>query len=222
MVCWLSIPSQLRVRYNDSMHHAYLVNGAVEPLVKYLGEDASGYDFWRGEFATFGIDESRDIKERAGRKAAHAGAKKIFIISAHSFTIEAQNALLKLFEDPAPDTHFFILTKSAEYLLPTLRSRLAVLEIGGENSERGNEAENFLKKNISERMAFIAKAAKEENAKQIALEIIEGLTMHIRSKNIAPSSNDRDAHERLLRYRGYLFGRSPSVKMILESAALMI
>lgn len=204
------------------MHHAYLVTGTMKSLIKHLGEDAGGYDFWQGEFGTFGIDESRELKERAGRKAASSGGKKIFVIAAHSFTLEAQNALLKLFEEPAPDTHFFILTPSAQYLIPTLKSRLFYLEIGNRKLEIGKVSGEFLRKTVPERIAFAAKIAKEENAKQVALEIIEGVIVHVRGKNMIPSREDAEALEKLSQYRDYLFGRSPAVKMILETAATMI
>ena len=54
--------------------------------------------------------------------------KKIFIIETGFFTREAQNSLLKVFEEePTEGTHFFVFTPSAETLLPTLRSRMVIL-----------------------------------------------------------------------------------------------
>lgn len=208
------------------MHHAYLVTGTMGELLEHLGEDAHGYDFWRGEFATFGIDESRDLKERAGRKAATEGGKKIFVISAHTFTLEAQNALLKLFEDPVSDTHFFILTPSAQHLIPTLKSRLFDLAPAVAQRKEGESekkiAKEFLNASYPLRIAFAVKIAKEEGAKQTALEIIECILLHIRERNAVPKREDAEILEKLSRYRDYLFGRSPSVKMILESAAIML
>lgn len=208
------------------MHHAYLVSGTKESLLAYLGDNATGADFWHESFATFGIEESRSLKERAGRKAAAEDSKKIFVISAESFTGEAQNALLKLFEDPMPDTHFFILTPSEKYLLPTLKSRLAVLEVGNKKLEirkEGKEStKKFLEKNLAERIAFAAKIAKEDNAKIQAIQIVEGITAHVREKNTIPTHEDAEILGRLLQYRDYLSNRSPSVKMILETVAILV
>ncbi len=206
------------------MHHAYLVSGTKELLLEHLGDAASGADFWYEKFITFGVDESRALKERAGRKSASANAKKIFVISADSFTLESQNALLKLFEDPVPDTHFFILTPFAPYLLPTLRSRLADFNLEEKQKEKHAKtlAQEFLQKKLSERIIFAAKIAKEEDGKMQAIEIIEGITAHVRAKNTVPIPEDARMLERLLSYREYLSARSPSLKMILETVAILV
>ncbi|MCI0542727.1 hypothetical protein L0Y69_03200 [bacterium] len=215
---------------NSDMHHAYLVSGTKESLLEHLGALASGADFWYEKFATFGVDESRALKERAGRKSASADAKKIFVISADSFTVESQNALLKLFEDPVSDTHFFLLTPFAPYLLPTLRSRLAELNLlatdglekegSGKGKIENKLAKEFLQKKLAERIAFATKIAKEDDGKMQAIEIIEGITAHIRAKNTIPTKEDAKILTQLLQYRDSLSARSPSVKMILETAAL--
>ncbi len=209
------------------MHHAYLVSGTYENLLAHLGELASGSDFWHGDFDTFGIDEGRSLKESAARKAMTEGGKKIFVITANSFTSEAQNSLLKLFEEPVPDTHFFILTPSAKFFLPTLLSRFSKLDLsdGGEGKEDQTKlAKDFLKKTPAQRIAFAAKLAKEENAKREAVELLESLIVYVRSraKSKAASPEDVENLTHLLKYREYLFGRSPSVKMILEATGLLV
>lgn len=215
------------------MHHAYLVFGGKEALHTHLSREGVLFrgnpDFLDLEFDAFGIDESRSLKERASRKAATEDAKKIFIISANSFTIEAQNALLKLFEDPVPDTHFFIISTFASYFLPTLKSRLAELNLLEEKQAEKQKkinilAQEFLGKKPADRILFAAKIAKEEDdyGKQRAIEIIEGLIVYIRAKNIIPAKKDASTLEKLLTYRDYLSHRSPSAKMILETAAIML
>lgn len=212
-------------------HHAYLVSGTCGELLASLGNLAFGSDFWRGDFDVFGIDDSRALKERASRKAMVEGGKKIFVISAGSFTVEAQNSLLKLFEDPTPDTHFFILTPSAKFLIPTLRSRLTSLALNNEVGQRKkmeraceSPGQDFLKKTLRERMAMATKIAKEEYGKQHATELIESLITHIRSmsKNKMHTESDARTLHRLIKYREYLFGTSPSVKMIVEAAAFSV
>ncbi len=61
---------------------------------------------------------------------------KYIILSALSYNVYAQNALLKLFEEPPRNIVFIILTRSKNALLPTIRSRLPqkVLSIKKEQS----------------------------------------------------------------------------------------
>jgi len=48
----------------------------------------------------------------------------LFVIAASFITHEAQNALLKLFEEPPVDTAFVLVVPPAFQLLPTLQSRI--------------------------------------------------------------------------------------------------
>lgn len=53
--------------------------------------------------------------------------KFLYIQSAELLSTEAANALLKPIEDYHPNRHIFLLTTSAERLLPTIRSRAVIL-----------------------------------------------------------------------------------------------
>ena len=97
----------------SGLHHAYLLEGIAESILKelheFLEEGLSFHikgnpDFWHGAFDTFGIDDGRALKEMQSRRPV--GERKIFIVQANFFTREAQNALLKVFEEPTPNTHF--------------------------------------------------------------------------------------------------------------------
>jgi DNA polymerase-3 subunit delta' len=55
------------------------------------------------------------------------GARVVVIDGAHALTTEAQNALLKLIEEPPPSTLFILVTDNVEALLPTVRSRCAAV-----------------------------------------------------------------------------------------------
>lgn len=52
--------------------------------------------------------------------------EKILVIQANSFRIEAQNALLKIIEEPPRNIKFIIVTQSKNLLLPTIRSRMLI------------------------------------------------------------------------------------------------
>ena len=52
--------------------------------------------------------------------------EKILVIYANSFRTEAQNALLKIIEEPPRNIKFIIATQSKNLLLPTIRSRMLI------------------------------------------------------------------------------------------------
>ena len=70
-----------------------------------------------------GVDDARDLRERAFY-APVAGRFKIYIIDeAHMVTREGFNALLKLVEEPPPHLKFVFATTEPEKVIPTIRSR---------------------------------------------------------------------------------------------------
>src|SRR3989344_8671892 len=120
--------------FDSLTHHAYGIAGQPETIIPKLIKSLLkiGYrtkgnpDFRVESHDVMGVDESRVLKEAAGRKAI-SGSKKVFIISARGITKEAQNALLKVFEEPPLGTHFFLIVPSLDILLPTLQSRVYLL-----------------------------------------------------------------------------------------------
>ncbi len=70
-----------------------------------------------------GIDDIREIRDRALLQPAE-GAYKVYIIDeAHQLTDAAWNALLKLIEEPPPHLVFVFCTTDHTKVLPTVRSR---------------------------------------------------------------------------------------------------
>ncbi len=70
-----------------------------------------------------GVDDARDLRERA-YFAPVASRYKIYIIDeAHMVTTQGFNALLKLVEEPPPHTKFIFATTEPEKVIGTIRSR---------------------------------------------------------------------------------------------------
>ena len=70
-----------------------------------------------------GIDDARELREKAIYAPA-ASRYKIYIIDeAHQLTNEAANALLKLVEEPPPHLRFIFATTEPDKIIPTIRSR---------------------------------------------------------------------------------------------------
>ena len=70
-----------------------------------------------------GIDNVREIRERAVLQPVEGGYKVYIIDEAHQLTTQAWNALLKLIEEPPPHLVFVFCTTDLASVLPTVRSR---------------------------------------------------------------------------------------------------
>ncbi len=73
------------------------------------------------------VDQIRALKDFAQKTAPEGLWKIILINSLNDLGLNAANALLKILEEPQPKTLFFLIFHSGEILLPTLRSRCALI-----------------------------------------------------------------------------------------------
>lgn len=212
----------------EKLHHAYFLQGDTETVLpellsffeKELEIVQSGNPDMRVEsYETFGVDEGRELKD-AQLSKSFSGGKKIFIVSFETITVEAQNSLLKVFEEPKPDTHFFLISQSGSRLLPTLRSRVEFIQTESDTKTDVSRAKKFISSGISERMSLIESIAEEKNKKE-AKELLSGIVTVIRdSKPIEKFSKEDSATlQDVLKAHEYLSDRSPSIKMLLEHIA---
>lgn len=212
-------------------HHAYFVHSfkdSVTHLKEYLKKKfninhAQNPDFFHEKFDVLAIDDSRRIKDLHSSKSFLAGSKKIFILEADGITHEAQNALLKVFEEPHEDTHFFMVMPSVSILLPTLRSRLLVLETPHEEITVFTEIEKFLKLSPKDKVDFVDEIAQditdEKATKADAQRFLATLEMALYQKGVEKNSEGLKA---VLKARDYLNDRGASVKQLLEYVALSL
>ncbi len=214
-----------------NLHHAYVVEGEREESLKrlfdFLEKDVNfkingNPDFWHASFDTFGIDEGRNLKEMQSKKSFTENGKKIFVVSLNFITIEAQNSLLKVFEEPTEGTHFFILVPSAEIFIPTIRSRVSMLSFGLEkNTDDTDDVKKFISSSTAERLKLLEKII-EEKDKNLAIKFLNNLEKslyEIWGKNL--DSEKTETFNQIIICKNYLNDRSPSVKMILEHIALV-
>lgn len=213
----------------DGLHHAYLIEGRAKDLLPKLmvffetnlGIKTSGNpDFWQGVFETIGIEEGRLIKERQSLTAFSQGVK-IFVISAGGITHEAQNALLKVFEEPTPRTHFFLILPSAESLLPTFLSRLFRYVYGQKEEETDRLAAQFLSLLPAARLTLLKPIIDDKN-KTSAVSFLGSLEKQLKNSKKDMTQNDIFVFEEIIACRSYLHDRSPSVKLILEYLSLIV
>ena len=77
-----------------------------------------------------GIDTVRELITSSKYRSFGAAGKRVWIIDeVHKMTNDAQNAMLKLLEDPPKHCYFILCTTDPNKLLPTVRGRCMELEV---------------------------------------------------------------------------------------------
>jgi DNA polymerase III subunit delta' len=80
--------------------------------------------------AAIRIETVRELVRQIGGLPFEARARAFVVDEAHLMTEQAANALLKSLEEPPPTSHVFLVSASAQGLLPTIRSRCQLLRFG--------------------------------------------------------------------------------------------
>lgn len=221
----------------DTLHHAYFFEGERKALLselfdfleKKLKMGMKGNpNFYTGEFDTFTIDDGRMLKEMQANKVAD-GERKVLVVAFNSITREAQNSLLKIFEEPTERTHFFIITPSASLFLPTLLSRIQRGESSNEKQQlETREGEKFLKFSKGDRVQYIKELMEdisdEKKDKQYAIGLLEQLEVILSSKISLQKATPEDLAmiKLIVKSQDFAHDKSASVKMILENIALSL
>lgn len=76
-----------------------------------------------------GVEAVRELMKDAAMQGFNGQRRAFLILNAHRMSQQAQNALLKIFEEPPADT-LLLLSGNEEGLLPTVRSRCMILRLG--------------------------------------------------------------------------------------------
>jgi len=132
--------------------------------------------------ADHGIDAVREARAFLSLRSFTGGRRVVIFDDAHALTEEAQNALLKILEEPNPSGLLILVTAHPDALLETIRSRCETKEFHAATREAFREAlkENKLK---PDQIAFLYKftdgaiglakdlLANTENLKKTAAEL---------------------------------------------------
>lgn len=202
-------------------HHAYLLLGAsdksLESLLSWFEEagirEGAYPDLSVEDYKQFGIKEAQELKSRQSKKPLSVA--RYFILSFSSATPEAQNALLKTFEEPSSDTYFILLAPAGVSLLPTFLSRFRVITL--EDKSRKLE---FLGLETAERLSLVEEMVKEGGKKKAHL-LLDSLEKET-EKNLRKEAKDKwsAAAETVLASRRFLSNPRANLRLILEHLAL--
>lgn len=208
-----------------SFHHGYLLVGDFDALREMTKEAAQAIlgkieahpDFFYQKYEFFRIEDSHEIRRRASMKP-FIGANKVFVLEILSIGVEAGNALLKLFEEPYEGTYFFVIASSLDEIIPTLRSRLTIVNYFPKNFEPNEEKKIFYKEflsNLPNKRMEMAKKFFED--KQRTIEFLNEIEVVVHNK-----LSDFLILGKIQECRNFLYQKGGSAKMVLEYLALTL
>lgn len=232
--------SLIKEHFNkDKSHHAYLLEGSHDEILLDLKNSLhdlgisteANPDFFSFSFDVFRIDDAREIRSLSTDKSFSGENKKIFIISANNFLQEAQNILLKMFEEPKLNTHLFIIIPDSNLVLKTLLSRMYLIKYPKNSLDSKKEAENFIKMKIKERIDFIKESfsSKTEEEGEIsnktkASQFLNSLeeVLHQKFFNKKEKKDNMSFFNQIFIAREFLRQSGTSPKSLLEGVALSV
>ena len=231
-------------------HHAFAIEAEVEEGITFaqawvekgLGMKAKNNpDIVVLRYGLLSVEDARQVSELAAGKA-FVSEYKVVIIAASRAYHEAQNALLKVFEEPPAGTYLFLIMPSLGGLLPTLRSRVQIFDmqtsdmrcptfaVGHRMSDMSDVpeiAEQFLKATKEKRSAMIRgsqaerRGERRENRDE-AIALVNGIEAAVYSDGSQAAFKYAELLSDIAVLRGHLYDRSAPVKMILEHLSLVI
>lgn len=106
-------------------------------------------------FATVSVDDTRDILSIASQTGL--SGSRALVIACERIFHEAQNALLKLFEEPPEGLTLFLIVPTRSLLLPTLLSRVSSIGETRTHFPVSDMATTFISAKKDEREKMVAK-----------------------------------------------------------------
>lgn len=148
---------------------------------------------------TFKIDAVRDIRSDAFIIPNEA-AKKVYILkSADKMNVQAQNALLKIIEEPPSYARFILECESRASMLETIMSRVTAFNLGAAerllDSEYLQKAENLAVSladalTASAELPFMRLTSELEKDKDLFVPLLSSLQLIFRDAAIIKTGND--------------------------------
>lgn len=209
----------------NNLYHAYAIEGPRSAVLKSLEDklrDEVGIDLqaphWRQEVDQFSIQEARNIHRHHQRRLPTSPF--IYLLAWEEVTKQAQNALLKVIEEPQSGTHFFLVVPRLSDLLPTIISRVQTVSWRQTSSRVTSEsklANSFLYGSYQNRLEIISQLVGEKADLSIG-QFLDQLQILLRDQIEGSGTGDK-ALSQAQRWVGQA-GVTP--KYILETLALLL
>lgn len=228
--------------FPQDLYHSYVVEGepytTAGELLKFLEvrgvAEHQSSDVLFQVYESFTMDDSSQIKDWHSQLGIGKN-KRVCIIATKFINREAEQTLLKIIEEPAENTHFFIVVPDSGALLGTILSRVHIIktEISNEDdvTDLKKVVQDFIKANPSDRIkkvtTIIDDNKEKENSGQLryyATSFVNEIESIYYQKFTKDKKNTQIKFtlNELQKSREYLSTPGASVKMILEHLALVI
>ncbi len=177
------------------------------------------------EKKSIGIGTVKDTIKALGQKPFSHKYKLLIIWDADLMTIEAQNTLLKVLEEPPAYATIILCAPTKTSVLPTILSRCKRVELRTKALETtasdSNELANPFELSLGERLSWAAETSKED--REVVVEILENfiLTME-KSLKTRPTSQNAKVLAKLSEIRNDLLKTNVNLKLALEYLVLSI
>ncbi|KAA3660707.1 MAG: DNA polymerase III subunit delta' [Calditrichaeota bacterium] len=168
------------------------------------------------------IDSIRELRRNLGLKTFGHQRRVIILLDAHKMTREATNAVLKVLEEPPPDTYFLLISSDQENLLPTIISRCQLVQFNNLTDEdilqsllaggRGTESE----------LRLVARMAR--GSMRRALQLVETGAGEMKEVGVELLRTAFKRYSEIAAYGAEIAGKyeRPQLKEILESLILWL
>lgn len=164
---------------------------------------------------SFGVSDARALQESAVIRPVSRDTR-VFVLVLGSITHEAQNALLKLFEDPPSTAEFHVVLSGVQALLPTLQSRFLTVPTKASIESTPESFTIFMAQAYADRLSTIAANTKAKDVVWIQ-EIMHGVSIWIHTHSEAHA-----VRKNVALIDQYIRRRGASKKMLLEELALSL
>lgn len=229
-------------------HHAQLIEGNIDSYNQILADleqklglhkshpDLSAFSFVHEKL---GIDDAHKIHHVILRQPSMS-PQTVTVIHAETLTETAQNALLKIFEEPPQNSYIFLITNFLPHLLPTLRSRFVIYRgMKGEDGKsfiKANDSskmpippvlpilsvQNFISSGIEKRLAIVKDIHTGLDKETISIGDVWNFTNELESMVRQNAKGDINKLDALVRTQQYMHAPGNSVKMLLEYLAVRV
>ncbi len=218
-------------KIGHTLHHAYLIEGEADQTEQNLKDflisrGINTSNLMIENYESLNIEKALLLNSYQSERSNN-GENKYFIVKATGINHEAENALLKMLEEPTEGTYMFFILPKVDVLHNTLRSRAHVIYTDFVSPD--TFARNFLKQNIGDRIKSIAEVvAMHKDAetsgplRDHAVSILDNLEKLMHDKEGRITKDNIFKYEEILKARHNLALPGSAVKMILEHIALVI
>ncbi len=166
------------------MHSFIVVSKNKEAALNYVKVECKKNQIDKFDVALFtfqkaiGIEDIRNCQKKIFLKPIKSKIKAIILEAYNGITTPAQNALLKLLEEPPANTIIYIISANKELFLPTILSRCKVIELKDKSFEQSEQEVaqylnlliSFPQKPIGERLKLAQDISKNKDEVSLWLE----------------------------------------------------